>query len=373
VRDLGHDVAISAFWGLEGSRLTISGMRVYPKGLDGHGNDVIELHATDFFGRQKDGLVLPLTDIWVMQPDILRRLNVACWVPVDHEPCQPPTVNAIRKGRCIPIAMSRFGERMLQAEGFDPVYVPHGVETGIFTPLDRNECRRQLGLPESAFLVGMVAANQGQRKSFPQAVRAFARFRQAHPEAMLYLHTWMGPHHQGLDLHDLLALELPGEIGKRSVRVCDQYEYATGIIGDDRLSVLYGAMDVLMNPAQGEGFGVAIIEAQACGVPVILTNCTSMTELCGSGYLVGGAPVWTSFSSWQLLPDADELTAALEAVYNWSGAERDAQRAAAREFALGYDCDLVTEQYWKPALEQIEQRAGFGRKPSSRRKAVARR
>jgi glycosyltransferase involved in cell wall biosynthesis len=47
---------------------------------------------------------------------------------------------------------------------------------------------------------------------------------------------------------------------------------------------LYNSLDVLMNASSGEGFGVPIIEAQACGVPVLTHNATSMTELTFYGY-----------------------------------------------------------------------------------------
>lgn len=360
---LGHDVAISAFAGLQFARLDWAGIRTYPRGLDTHGNDVIELHATDFFdGDQRAGLVLPLTDIWVMQTEVLKRLNSAAWVPVDHKPCQPPTVSTLRDGNCIPIAMSRYGERMLADEGLEPVYVPHGVETKLFQPLDRSECREQVGLPQDAFVVGMIAANQGWRKSYPQAIRAFKDFHSRHPDALLYLHTWLGPEHAGVDLHQLLKQELPDD----AVAVVDQYHYACGTISDEFLARVYNSMDVLLNPSQGEGFGVPIVEAQSCAVPVIVTDYTAMTELCGSGYLVGGAEVYTTFGAWQMLPDVGEIVAALEDVYAWSAQERLAARRKAREFALDYDADLVTEKFWVPALAEIEQRIT---RPKKRKRA----
>jgi glycosyltransferase involved in cell wall biosynthesis len=364
---LGHKVAVSAFWGLEGARMTAGEIEVYPRGLDTHGNDVVELHAENFFGGdQLDGLVLPLTDIWVMNTEVLKRLNTAGWVPVDHEPCQPPTVTTLREGNVIPIAMSRFGERMLKDEGFDPLYVPHGVDTNVFQPLSREECRRSVQLETDAFIVGMVAANQGWRKSYPQAIRAFKIFYERHPDAILYLHTWLGSQHMGVELQALLEQELPVE----AVRVCDQYRYAMGTFPDDYLAQLYSSMDVLLNPSQGEGFGVPIIEAQACGVPVILTDCTSMTELCGSGALVGGTDVYTQFKSWQKLPDVEEIVAALEYEYGRSHQERLQARRQARDFAVAYDADVVTSEFWVPALAEIEQR--IAKPKRNRRKMSAR-
>lgn len=365
---LGHDVAISAFHGLEGGRLTMAdGIRIYPRSLDAYGNDVLEMHARDFFGSERDGLVMPLTDIWVIDSGVLSRLHNAAWVPVDHEPCQPPTVTTLRTGRSIPIAMSRFGERMLKDEGFDPVYVPHGYDGSVFAPLDQRECRAALEIPQGGFVVGMVAANQGFRKSFPQSIRAFAAFHERHPDSFLLLHTWLGPQRQGVDLHDLLEQHLPAD----SVLVCDQYRYAMGLYPDEYLAQVYSSIDCLLNVAQGEGFGVCQVEAQACGTPVISTDATAMPELCGSGYLVGGEPIYTNFSSWQLLPSIEEIEAALEASYAQSAQERLESRQRARDFAIAYDADRVAAEYWPPALAEIERRMALRRWPKDKKKRGA--
>jgi hypothetical protein len=76
----------------------------------------------------------------------------------------------------VPVAMSRFGQQMLGR--LDPLYVPHGIDTNIYKPIDRKTAREECGVPDGAFLVGMVAANKGRpsRKGFSQAFQAFARF-----------------------------------------------------------------------------------------------------------------------------------------------------------------------------------------------------
>jgi glycosyltransferase involved in cell wall biosynthesis len=119
------------------------------------------------------------------------------------------------------------------------------------------------------------------------------------------------------------------------------------------LSCLYSCMDVLANPALGEGFGVPIIEAQACGTPVSVTDWTSMPELVGSGWAVQGEPFYRPPSAaWWSNPYIGGLVEAL-------GMARDKKddaefRAQARNFALQYDADLVTQEYWKPTLEALE-------------------
>ncbi len=87
----------------------------------------------------------------------------------------------------------------------------------------------------------------------------------------------------GTDLATLIA-----GLGLREgqVRLGDQYLIAAGFAGQGDLASWYGCLDVLSNCSYGEGFGLAALEAQACGTPVVVTDCSAMTELCGSGWLV---------------------------------------------------------------------------------------
>ena len=67
-------------------------------------------------------------------------------------------------------------------------------------------------------------------------------------------------------------------------------------------------MDVFLLPSKGEGFGIPLIEAQACGIPVIITKCTGHEELMGGGWFVENlVPEWTAQSSWQYNCDVDEV------------------------------------------------------------------
>lgn len=360
LRGLGCDVTLSAFWGLRGGVLTWDGIRVLPGHVDPYSNDVLVDHARHTFGGDpRAGLVVTLTDVWVLRPQVLSELNVAAWVPVDHEPCHEMTVDALREGGCVPVAMSRHGERMLRDAKLDPVYVPHGFDGRVFHPADRGEARRRLGFPKGAFVVAVVAANQSMspcRKSFPELLEAFRRFRLRHRgQGILYLHTRTAADLNGLDLSRLMT-----KLGVRPswVRIANQYRYMLGF-PPAYLADVYNAADVLLNPAMGEGFGVPIIEAQAAGCPVIVSDFSSMPELCGAGWKVAGRRVYTPFESWQHQPDVDAIEAALESAFEARGDERLREQAAA--FAADYDADRVTDTYWRPALAEITRRCGLDR------------
>jgi len=118
IRDAGHDVAISAWWGLNGGAQEWKDMVIYP-GDQRYGNVTLKMWV-DHFGAD---LVLALMDAWVLEPAAMRSLPLAVWTPVDHQPCPPKVAEFFRRSGARTIAMSRFGEKMLQEEGLDPLYV----------------------------------------------------------------------------------------------------------------------------------------------------------------------------------------------------------------------------------------------------------
>lgn len=61
----------------------------------------------------------------------------------------------------------------------------------------------------------------------------------------------------------------------------------TGAVSDDLLPALYANAEVFVLPSLQEGFGIPLIEAAACGVPLVTSNRSSMKEIAeGSGVLI---------------------------------------------------------------------------------------
>jgi len=344
---LGHKCAQFAFYGLQGAMIQLGDMPIYPCGIDLYGNDVVQEHAKHF----KADIVISLVDAWVLRNWGQKGFRWCPWIPIDHHPAPPAVLKAL-DGAYRVITYAQFGQDTLREAGIESTLIPLGVDIKVFAPGDKKEAKRRMGFPEDCFLAGMVAANKGYpaRKSFPEVLWAFASFWRRHPEAKLYLHTTELPVHGGIDFDGLLhALGIPED---GVVYFCDQYHNILGF-PTEYMAMAYNAMDVLLSPSMSEGFGLPILEAQSCGVPVITTNFSSMPELTWAGWMVQGQRFYTPMNSWVMIPYIDDIEECLELAWDSKGDPDLAQRA--REGAMPYDWGALVEHKWRPFLEQIEE------------------
>jgi glycosyltransferase involved in cell wall biosynthesis len=67
----------------------------------------------------------------------------------------------------------------------------------------------------------------------------------------------------------------------RAEALDDPAIYQLGFFSDEHLPALYQGADALVLPSLAEGFGLPILEAMACGTPVICSNTTAMPEIAG--------------------------------------------------------------------------------------------
>jgi glycosyltransferase involved in cell wall biosynthesis len=359
-----YEIAVAANYGLEANNTfwnSKSGpIQIYARGHDQYSNDVIPAHMYDWSVKDPEAknLLITLFDVWVFKGDKWSDWNVASWVPIDHLPAPVEVLQWCKKPNVSPIAMSKFGQQMLENAGIESYYVPHAVESVYkpthYLPELKMTPREFMGLPEDAFVVGMNAANKGVypcRKAFGENLLAFSMFAQGKENVYLYLHTDASGSLGGIRLKDLImSVGIPED----KVVFVDPYLLRTGL-SIETMAGIYTAMDVLLATSYGEGFGVPTIEAQACGTPVIVSDFAASSELVGDGWKIGGQPLWDApQKAFFHVPNVSEIVNALQESY-----ERERVRSEkAIEFAKQYEANFVYETYWKPTLRAI-----FDKKP----------
>jgi glycosyltransferase involved in cell wall biosynthesis len=297
--------------------------------------------------------MISLMDTWVMNPEEYpRQLRWVPWYPVDHDP-MPQIVRGKVSQAYKRITFSKHGVEKTHEAGLDCYYIPHGIETDIFKPKDKAEAREHMGLPNDKFVVGTVAMNKGNpsRKCFVEMMDAFARFHARHPESIYVLQTDRGEGIDGMINLPELVRNM-GLIDGQDVVFCNQYQNMVGF-PPEYMAEFYNALDVHLITTRGEGFGIPVLESQACGTPVITGGWTACKELFFAGQMLDpekdAEREYSGLASWQFRPRVGAIEAALEAEY-----QRPSDGSIGVERAQEYNADLVTEKYWKPILAEIE-------------------
>ena len=351
IKQLGHDVSITATYGLEGGVINWNGIPIFPRAYHAYAQDIAPAHAMTVGAD----VVITLLDAWVYEPSAFAGVRWCPWFPVDMEPLPPPVKKSVQ-GAFARLVYSKFACKMLDEAGVDYYYIPHGVDTKEFFPVSMQEAREKTKLPKDAFIVGMVAANKGlpSRKAFAQNIEAFAMLKRKHPDAILYIHTDQGLGPQSFNIPEYVKY-MGMEMGK-DVLLPDPYQYHVGFPAGF-MNLLYNSFDVHLLVSMGEGFGIPIVEAQAAGCPVIIGDWTAMSELCFSGWKVSkqeAQKVYTPLAAYQFDPNPNAIYERLEDSYRMRGNMEYRKRA--RAGAMAYDADKVTQKYWKPVLEDLYKR-----------------
>ena len=262
-------------------------------------------------------VVIQHFDIWMLPAGWIEKMPcpVITYAPVDCNPL-PDNFEASCIGATMNVAMTRYAQGLFEEAGMPSVYIPHGVDTNIFK---RDEqAREKLGISAETFVVGIVATNGSLRKNLGGQMQAFASFAKDKNDVMLYMHTQAKKTHpEALDL-GYLATKLG--IAEK-VSFTDPESVALGI-PQEFLPTVYSAFDVMMQCSLGEGFGLPIIEAQACGVPVIGTDHPVISEVIGNTLGCGCCvPVDQLFMPYYMssvsVPRFEQIVGALESYYGY--------------------------------------------------------
>ena len=327
---------------------------IYARGSEAYSNDVAPAHHKHWkaLNDKQPDLMITLYDVWVLNAKGYDTIPIASWTPIDHNPVPPGVLQWLKKENVTPLAMSKFGLDQINKAGVEGYYIPHSIDTKVFKPsthIADQPIQEFMGFEDDRFIVGMNAANKASgiihRKAFGENMMAFAMLCRKYPDAILYIHTDASSQHGW----NLMALGQMLGIPIDNMAFPDPLSYRYGMT-QEMLAGIYSSYDVMLAPSYGEGFGVPTIEAQACGVPVIVSNFAASPELVGDGWLVSGQPLYDPAQhSFFTVPSVPEIFAALEEAYKRGKGKSD----KAIEFASAFDHEKVWKENWMPVLRTL--------------------
>jgi D-inositol-3-phosphate glycosyltransferase len=338
-----------------------------------------EQRIREIVEREQPDVVFTINDMWIINEQYRQiqdlhkqgKFKFVGYAPMDSYGwigCLDETANdwdAI-------ISYTEFGAHEFVKGGiYKPIAViPHGVTPGQFYPMDRNECRRKLGLKEDIFIVFNGNRNQF-RKRQDITIKAFAKFAVNKPEAQLYLH--MGLKDQGWDLMGVFAREM-SKVGldpNGRIIMTTQSDGPPNV-SVEMLNTIYNACDVGVNTCKGEGWGLVNFEHAACGVPQVVPDHTSCKEIFeGYGELIrcDHVDVDTNYAREMPCPSSDHLAEILEDLYHdRTYREHVGERCRERVMDTQFSWDTVASQFGGIFEEVLSQEPEPVAKPKEKRK-----
>ena len=338
----------------------------------GYGHELIN----EIIAEEKPDIYLGVEDIWAFSGFTSRswwdKIHSMIHTTLDSVPLLPEAIQAAPKIKHY-FVWASFAQRELERVGHTHIKTVRGsLETKNFFKLEdkeRESLREKSGLTKN-FVIGFVFRNQ-LRKSVPNLLEGFKKFKAAHPDSnpKLLLHTHWGEgwdiptliKEKNLDNSDIVTTYLCGKCQQYAVQSFTGQAiecphcftkgsfYTTNIkvgVSEGQLNEIYNLMDVYCHPFTSGGQEIPIQEAKLTELITLATNYS-----CGEDSCVpesGGLPLeWAEYREpgtqfIKASTSATSICQQLTKVYETPLAERLAKGKQARQFVIdNYSIEVV--------------------------------
>lgn len=260
---------------------------------------------------------LPISDVLFGNPDVYFSpfypflpymrgslvLTIFDLTPFTHSHCHVPSTIDVtrmtmvwaRRAKRLLTFSNTVKEQLINWFGFpkEKIIVTPLAPAEHFKPQPKERIEhvmRKYGLPERFVIyVGVIEP----RKNLPTLFKALAMLKSSLPHKLVLAGDvgWYGES----EIEEINRLGLDGQV------IC------TGYVPDEDLPAMICGADALVYPSLAEGFGLPVLEAMACGTPVICSSAPALPEIAeGAALMVDPHDV----DSWaealrQLLTDSD--------------------------------------------------------------------
>lgn len=221
---------------------------------------------------------------------------------------------ALRRARHVVAVSQALADRLaeLGVDAGRTTVLYNGVDPTRFHPVPRDQARRELGYADDDRII-LFVGNVQASKGCAELLQAFAQLRTRVPHLKLVF-VGAGPLQRSLM-----------EQG-RALGVGDDLRFA-GRLPHEQIVRWFGAADVFCLPSHAEGVPNVVLEAMACGTPVVATR-------------VGGVPEVLPAYAGSMVPPRD-ASALAEALFTALGTEWDRPRITGHARSFDWDTNVA--------------------------------
>lgn len=259
---------------LDGGSYPLWEQRALPKAAAREGCDLLHCTSNTAPVWSKVPVMITLHDIIYLESISLFQKAGTWYQKLGNMYRRLVVPRVVKKAKKI-ITVSKFErERIRDFFDFDQkddrlVAVYNGVSSHFKPVTDemiRQEVRKKYNLPEQyLFFLG----NTDPKKNTEGVLKAFAAYvdKADNPLTLVML-----------DYEEYALNQLLSAMGKESLR---EHIFLPGYIVNTDLPAIYAMATIFLYPSLRESFGIPMLEAMACGTPVITSNRASMPEVSG--------------------------------------------------------------------------------------------
>lgn len=224
-------------------------------------------------------ILLIILDTFMLFPAILSKdlspAKVVFFYPSDGGNGMPKQCELVLKKMDKAVAYSKFAQKQVKDYyGLDTPYIPVGTEPNRFYKLEDIEklkLRMKYNL-FGKFVIGVVARNQ-PRKMLDRTFKTMALVKDKIPNAVLFLHTDPNDPAQSFNMGELIKqYNLENRVVFSGMEAHKGFDW-------NQMNEVYNVMDCFLLTTSGEGWGIPLIEAMSCQVPVLATDYTTTPEI----------------------------------------------------------------------------------------------
>lgn len=198
--------------------------------------------------------------------------------------------------------------------------IPMGLDTTVYKPFNNNWFREFLGTADEPLILSVARLHPS--KGIDVLLKAFSLVKNATPDAKLVI-VGRGPWEEKAK-EMLRRLKLEGSAF-----------LVTQFLPDSAMPKVYNAADVFVLPSVYEPFGLAVVEAMACAVPVIVTDVGGLKDI-----------VLHGVTGLKVVPNSvDILAKAITALLVNEDLRKSMGNKARRRVETKFDWRVVSKQY----------------------------